>query len=225
MHSACVRPSRRHLVPRALRGGRKVSRYEAAEQAIVSAVRVPAGRVELAGDLALPERVRGIVLFAHGAAVAAGMPAEPPGAAASRAGGDPPATSPPGGRGAAGTDDPVALDIAMLADRVIAAVDWLGQRGETRSLPVAVFGASTGAAAALVTAVDRRTAYIWSSRAAAGPDLAGDALPRVSAPTPADRRWRGYRGVRLTDAAAQMSADVDLQIVSNATHLFAGPAL
>src|SRR6266540_1933220 len=75
------------------------------------------------------------------------------------------------------------FDIGMLADRLVATIDWLAVQGETKNLPVGLFGASTGGGAALVAAsqrVDRVGAVV--SRGGR-PDLAHDALPIVKAPT------------------------------------------
>ena len=75
------------------------------------------------------------------------------------------------------------FDIDRLGHRVTAAVDWTGADARLCGLPIACFGASTGAAAALYAAAERpdRVAAVMSR--GGRPDLAGDALPRVQAPT------------------------------------------
>jgi putative phosphoribosyl transferase len=116
------------------------------------------------------------------------------------------------------------FDIAMLADRLTGAVDWLSGRHDTAPLPIAVFGASTGAAAALVTAANRPKLVRLVISRGGRPDLAGTALTRVAAPTLLIVGGADEEVLRLNRAAAaQMSADVDLQIVPGASHLFPEP--
>jgi dienelactone hydrolase len=74
------------------------------------------------------------------------------------------------------------FDIDLLADRLSAAANWLAQRPEAPGLPLGLFGASTGAAAALVTAARSELFSAIVSRGGR-PDLAGEALPLVTAPT------------------------------------------
>src|SRR5581483_6622915 len=75
------------------------------------------------------------------------------------------------------------FDIGLLAARLVAAIDWLAAEPETANLPLGLFGASTGAAAALVAAA-ARPARVGAVVSRGGrPDLAGEALPRVEAPT------------------------------------------
>jgi putative phosphoribosyl transferase len=116
------------------------------------------------------------------------------------------------------------FDIDLLAGRVAATVDWLRADGRTRDLPVGLFGASTGAGAALVAA-GRRPDLVGSVVSRGGrPDLAGDALPTVRAPTllivgGADRPVIGMN----EDAMARMTCPVELTLVAGATHLFEEP--
>src|SRR5205807_5877429 len=70
-----------------------------------------------------------------------------------------------------------------LANRVMAVVDWLGTRDDTAPLPIGLFGASTGAAAALVAAAERPEEVKAVVSRGGRPDLARDVLPRVKAPT------------------------------------------
>jgi len=116
------------------------------------------------------------------------------------------------------------FDIGLLADRVAASVDWLRDDERTATLPIGLFGASTGAAAALVAAAKRPETVASVVSRGGRPDLAGDHLPEVQAPTLLivggnDRPVIGMN----EDAKAQMSAEVDLRIVSGATHLFEEP--
>jgi putative phosphoribosyl transferase len=116
------------------------------------------------------------------------------------------------------------FDIGLLADRVARAVDWLRDDERTRSLPVGLFGASTGAAAALVAAAERPDTVAAVVSRGGRPDLAGGYLPRVQAPTMLivggdDRAVIGMN----EDARARMTAEVVLEIVPGATHLFEEP--
>jgi putative phosphoribosyl transferase len=116
------------------------------------------------------------------------------------------------------------FDIDLLAGRVAATVDWLRAEERTRGLPLGLFGASTGAAAALVAA-SRRTDTVGSVVSRGGrPDLAGDALPAVVAPTllivgGADRPVIGMN----EQAMSRMTCPVELAIVAGAAHLFEEP--
>jgi putative phosphoribosyl transferase len=191
------------------------------------AVRVPAGCVELPGDLVVPERVRGVVVFAHGSGSSRHSPRNQQVAAAlQRAGyatllidlltGDEERLDQ--------RTRELRFDIALLAGRVVAAIDWLGDRDDLRSLPMALFGASTGAAAALLAADQRADRVRLVISRGGRPDLAGDALPRVSAPTLMIVGGADVEVLELNRAAAaRMAADVDLQVVPDATHLFAEP--
>jgi dienelactone hydrolase len=198
------------------------------QNAVVSyAVRVPAGPVELAGDLAVPERVRGVVVFAHGSGSSRHSPRNQQVAAALQRAGY--ATllmdllTPDEDELDQRTRE-LRFDIALLAGRVAAAVDWLEERDELRALPVALFGASTGAAAALIAADERADRVRLVISRGGRPDLAGDALPRVGAPTLMIVGGADVEVLQLNrEAAARMTADVDLQVVPDATHLFAEP--
>jgi dienelactone hydrolase len=113
------------------------------------------------------------------------------------------------------------FDIDLLGQRVIAAADWAKGRPELRPLPIAYFGASTGAAAALIAAAERPdTARAVISRGGR-PDLAGNALPRVQAPTLLIVGGDDEPVIALNHAAMQqMRAPVKLEIIPGATHLF-----
>ena len=116
------------------------------------------------------------------------------------------------------------FDIPRLATRLTASVDWLAHDHDTTGLPVATFGASTGAAAALITAADRpdrvRTVISRGGR----PDLAGDALARVTAPTLLIVGGNDPTVLALNEqAAARLTGQVDVAVVPGATHLFEEP--
>ena len=116
------------------------------------------------------------------------------------------------------------FDIPLLGQRVIGAVDWAESRSDLRPLPLALFGASTGAAAALVAAAvrPRRTRAVISR--GGRPDLAGHALSRVEAPTLLIVGGDDPQVIDLNrDALRQMRAPVSLEVIPGATHLFEEP--
>jgi pimeloyl-ACP methyl ester carboxylesterase len=116
------------------------------------------------------------------------------------------------------------FDIAMLADRLVAAIDWLGEESATRRLPVGLFGASTGGGAALVAAAERPARVGAVVSRGGRPDLAGDALPNVRAPTLLIVGERDEMVIDLNERArAEMRAETRLVIVPRATHLFEEP--
>jgi len=116
------------------------------------------------------------------------------------------------------------FDIPRLGPRVSAAADWVARRGDIGQLPIGCFGASTGAAAALIAAAERpRTIAAVVSRGGR-PDLAGDALRSVRAPTLLIVGGYDEPVIELNRAAMrQMSSHVELEIVPGATHLFEEP--
>jgi putative phosphoribosyl transferase len=188
-------------------------------------VRVVVGDVSLAGILTLPPRPAGLVVFAHGSGSGRRSPRNQAVADVLVA-------------GDLGTllmdlltedeeaEDAVTrrlrFDIALLARRVAAAVDWAADLPSRVAGPsVGCFGASTGAAAALIAAAQRpeRVAAVVSR--GGRPDLAGDALPRVAAPTLLIVGERDAEVLRLNrEAQAELAADSHLEIVPGATHLF-----
>ena len=112
------------------------------------------------------------------------------------------------------------FDIELLGERLTAAVDW----AEPRRRPLGLFGASTGAAAALVAAAERPAAVRAVVSRGGRPDLAGDALPRLRAPTLLIVGERDEVVLRLNrEAMAQMEAAVALEVIPRATHLFEEP--
>jgi len=116
------------------------------------------------------------------------------------------------------------FDIPLLADRLALAVRWIDGEEELAGLPLGVFGASTGAAAALVAAArlgDRIGAVV--SRGGR-PDLAADALEQVTVPTLLIVGGADYGVIELNeDAFARLAGPKELEIVPGATHLFEEP--
>jgi putative phosphoribosyl transferase len=117
------------------------------------------------------------------------------------------------------------FDIERLGTRVVAATDWLQGRADLKSLPVGYFGASTGAAAALVAAAERAAIVRAVVSRGGRPDLAGSALQKVKAPTLLIVGGHDEPVIELNEQAkAQMrSSHVELTIVPGATHLFEEP--
>jgi pimeloyl-ACP methyl ester carboxylesterase len=116
------------------------------------------------------------------------------------------------------------FDIPRLGERVTAVVDWASTRADLANLPIACFGASTGAAAALIAAAERpeivRAVISRGGRA----DLAGDALAVVTAPTLLIVGEDDAPVVELNrEAGRRMRAPVTLEVVPGATHLFEEP--
>ena len=190
-------------------------------------VRISAGRVTLEGNLSLPEGAYGIVLFAHGSGSSRHSPRN---------------------RYVARflndanlatllvdllTAEEEAIDartahlrfnIGLLAERLVAVTDWLTEQPDTRQLRIGYFGASTGAAGALVAAAERPDAVGAVVSRGGRPDLAGPALPRVRAPTLLIVGGNDFQVIELNRAAfVELRCEKQLVIVPGATHLFEEP--
>ncbi len=177
----------------------------------------------LEGLLSLPEPARGIVLFAHGSGSSRFSPRNTHVAAALQAAGlatllfDLLTES-------EAADRARVFDIPLLAERLLAAHEWVAGEAGTAALPLGFFGASTGAAAALVAAAmsDREIAAVVSR--GGRPDLAGAALTRVRAPTLLIVGGADHAVLDLNRLAlAQLRCPARLSVVPGATHLFEEP--
>jgi putative phosphoribosyl transferase len=117
------------------------------------------------------------------------------------------------------------FDIERLATRVIAAGDWLHDREDIPSLRLGYFGASTGAAAALIAAAERPYSVEAVVSRGGRPDLAGAALQHVKTPTLLIVGQNDEAVIEMNEAAiaAMCAAHVELAIVPGATHLFEEP--
>ena len=190
-------------------------------------VRIPAGDVTLSGDLVAPPDARGIVLFAHGSGSSRLSPRNRHVAAILRQGGLATLLMDLLTRDEEAVDARTAhlrFDIGFLAGRLGAATEWLQKKPETRALPLGYFGASTGAAAALVAAAARPEAVRAIVSRGGRPDLAGSALARVQAPTLLIVGGDDYAVIEMNrEALAQLTAEAKLEIVPGATHLFEEP--
>ncbi|HLU09995.1 MAG TPA: alpha/beta family hydrolase [Oceanobacillus sp.] len=185
------------------------------------------GKLELEGTLAIPTIASGIVLFAHGSGSSRHSPRNQAVARHLQSAGL--ATLlidllTPNEESADQYTRHLRFDIPMLADRLIGAVDWLRNEPDTQHLPIGLFGASTGAAAALIAAASRpMTVHAVVSRGGR-PDLAGDALSQVTAPTLLIVGGNDLPVIELNrQAAQQMRVEPKLKIVLGASHLFEEP--
>jgi pimeloyl-ACP methyl ester carboxylesterase len=116
------------------------------------------------------------------------------------------------------------FDIPLLAQRLGEAIDFLRAHAATRTLPIGLFGASTGAAAALVAAAQRHAQVSAVVSRGGRPDLAGGALPMVRAPTLLIVGGADVEVLMLNRAAArQLACEHELAVVPHATHLFEEP--
>ncbi|GGX92925.1 DeoR family transcriptional regulator [Litchfieldella qijiaojingensis] len=116
------------------------------------------------------------------------------------------------------------FDIELIGKRMTGAVDWVAQASRTHGLNIGLFGASTGAAAALIAAAQRSDKVRAVVSRGGRPDLAGDYLPRVEAPTLLLVGGHDEPVIDLNEQArARMQAPCELVIVPGATHLFEEP--
>lgn len=193
----------------------------------LSPVQIPADNVELNGDLALPHAANGLVLFAHGSGSSRLSTRN---------------------RFVASELNQVGLatllfdllteeeeyeerysrhlrfEIAMLAGRLVAATDWAAAEAGLGDLAIGYFGASTGGGAALVAAVARPESVAAVVSRGGRPDLAGDALPRVKAPTLLIVGGDDTAVIEMNEEALKrLRCEKELTIVPGATHLFEEP--
>jgi dienelactone hydrolase len=176
----------------------------------------------LFGFLGMPPNARGVVIFAHGSGSGRHSPRNKEVAEALRRGGvatllldllTPHETA----------DRRSVFDIDLLASRLMCATDWIEGQPGAQGLPVGYFGASTGAGAALLAAAQRPDIAAVVSRGGR-PDLAGDALAAVRAPTLLIVGSLDAPVVILNrEARARMRTKTELAIVPGAGHLFEEP--
>ena len=189
-----------------------------------STVQIPTAGVILNGDLITPADAAGVVVFAHGSGSSRHSPRNRMVATRLQE----------AGYGTLLMDLLTAeedeidsrtrqfrFDIPRLASRLTGAIQWLSDRPDRAEMPVALFGASTGAAAALIAAAEVPDHVQLVISRGGRPDLAGDALERVQAPT---LLIVGGRDLEVLDlnkaAAARLSGPVEVAVVPGATHLF-----
>jgi dienelactone hydrolase len=182
--------------------------------------------VAVAGDLTIPDRAGGLIVFAHGSGSSRRS-------ARNRA-----VAELLNRRGLAtllmdlltpAEDERDRItaqhrfDIGLLSRRVTGTLDWVDRQRELKGLPVGCFGASTGAAGALVAAAHRPDLVRAVVSRGGRPDLAGTALDRVRAPTLLLVGGADSGVMELNAEAARHLATVELRIVPGAGHLFEEP--
>ena len=190
-------------------------------------VQIPAGRAVLSGNLTIFENAIALVLFAHGSGSSRHSPRNQFVARTIN-------------RAGLGTllfdlltPEEEALDIytrehrfniSLLAERLVHATSWAAQQAQTRNFRIGYFGSSTGGAAALVAAAELPQDVGAVVSRGGRPDLAGDALPRVQAPTLLIIGGNDDTVIELNEMARdQMCCEVKLEIIPSATHLFEQP--
>jgi putative phosphoribosyl transferase len=190
-------------------------------------VQIPVGTRTLAGDLAIPVRPSGLVIFAHGSGSNRTSPRNRQIAdVLDRADiatllidlltEEEEDTDARTGR--------LRFDMTLLASRLIACSSWAQLRPELRTQPVGLFGASTGGGAALLAAAQQPRSFRAIVARGGRPDLAGAGLRRVMAPTLLIVGERDEQTVDLNlRAAEQMLTEVKVEVVPGATHFFEEP--
>jgi putative phosphoribosyl transferase len=186
-------------------------------------VRITAGPVTLVGHLSVPEHPRGVVVFAHGSGSSRHSPRNRYVATVLTSAGF-------------GTllfdlltldeerNRANVFDIELLAGRLVHVTEWLAGRPDTASLPVGYFGASTGAGAALAAVVDPRVKVAAVVSRGGRPDLAGEHLTRVHAPTLLIVGERDETVLELNRRARDaIPGKCRIVVVTGATHLFEEP--
>ena len=190
-------------------------------------VKIRAGRVVLSGNLNIPKDAGALVLFAHGSGSSRHSPRNQFVAHALNE------------AGLATllfdllTPEEEAIDmqnrehrfnIRLLAERLVEATKWTKQQKQTSNLRIGYFGSSTGGAAALVAAVDAPQDVDAVVSRGGRPDLAGEALPKVQAPTLLIVGGNDDIVIELNEQARdRMRCEVKLEIIPGATHLFEEP--
>jgi putative phosphoribosyl transferase len=189
--------------------------------------KIPSDGVELEGELNVPARAAGIVLFAHGSGSSRHSPRNQFVARTIREAG-------------VGTllfdlltreEEDIDIrtrhlrfDIGLLAERLVDATTWLRRTADTANLRVGYFGSSTGGGAALVAAASLGDEIGAVVSRGGRPDLAGNALPLVTAPTLLIVGGFDYPVIEMNqEAYAMLRCEKELTIVPGATHLFAEP--
>jgi putative phosphoribosyl transferase len=191
------------------------------------AVHVPVDSVAVEGNLSVPAGAEGIVLFAHGSGSSRFSPRNRFVANTLRQGSLATLlvdllTSEEGDVDRYTRH--LRFDIDLLAGRLAEATDWVLEQAETRGLSIGYFGSSTGAAAALVAAAQRPDVINAVVSRGGRPDLAGQALRHVEAPTLLIVGGNDVQVLGLNhQALAQLNGEKKLEIVPGAGHLFQEP--
>jgi len=201
--------------------------YAAGRTGTSSQERIPVDGITLEGDLTIPEGATAIVLFAHGSGSSRFSPRNRAVASELQSAGF--ATLlldllTVEEEDAEAATRHLRFNIELLATRLGAATDWIGRRADTRALPIGYFGASTGAAAALVAASRRRHIVRAVVSRGGRPDLAGTALGMVQAATLLIVGSLDTQVIALNEEAyRRLTCAKRIDIVPGATHLFEEP--
>lgn len=178
---------------------------------------------ELAGDLVVPGDAHAIVLFAHGSGSSRHSPRNRAVAEVLRNNGLATLLLDLLTEDEARRTSESRFDIPLLADRLVRAVEQIGDQVVVRGLPIGLFGASTGAAAALIAAARDSSVRAVVSRGGR-PDLAGAVLADVRAPTLLIVGELDHRVLELNEQAARrIAAPNRIEVVAGASHLFGEP--
>jgi dienelactone hydrolase len=193
----------------------------------VNEVRISAGSLAMEGNLSLPDHAIALVLFAHGSGSSRHSPRNQFVARTLNVAGL--ATllfdllTPEEELVDTRTAE-LRFDIDLLAKRLVHATTWAKQQEQTSALRIGYFGSSTGGAAALVAAAESPQEVGAVVSRGGRPDLAGDALPKVKAPTLLIVGGEDDIVIELNEQARdQMRCKVKLEIIPGATHLFEEP--
>jgi putative phosphoribosyl transferase len=190
-------------------------------------ISISTGRVVLDGTLGIPTRPTGIVLFAHGSGSSRFSPRNRFVARVLRNAGLGTLLLDLLSQSEEEVDEITRhhrFDIPMLAERLVMAIDWLGEQPDARDLSIGLFGASTGGGAALVAAAQRPSRVSAVVSRGGRPDLAREWLPLVETPTLLIVGELDDVVITLNeDARDAMRAETRLAIVAGATHLFEEP--
>lgn len=196
-------------------------------KAVFRSVRVPAGWVELAGDLVIPAGAPALVIFAHGSGSSRFSPRNRFVAGVLNQAGF--ATLlfdllTPAEEDLDRSSGQLRFDIPLLAARLEAATAWARQEPELAGLRVGYFGASTGAAAALIAGANRPEDVGAIVSRGGRPDLAADYLDRVRAPTLLIVGGNDPVVLELNRQALQrLRCEARLEVIPGAGHLFEEP--
>ena len=180
--------------------------------------------ITLTGNLNIPENAQGIVLFAHGSGSGRKSPRNRQVASYLQKEGIATLLFDLLTEDEEGEDmitRELRFNIPLLADRLIKATEWVNAYRETHRFTVGYFGASTGAAAALIAASELGEKINAVVSRGGRPDLAGNALPKVVSPTLLIVGGNDYGVIELNEKAYNLLSGIKkLEIVPDATHLF-----
>ena len=189
-------------------------------------IQIPAGHVQLDGDLIIPENsAHGLVVFAHGSGSSRQSSRNRYVAMELRQSGLATLLMDLLTRREEQIDARTAqlrFDIGLLAERLVAAMEFLSLDPRTMNFPIGLFGASTGGGAALVAAAHKPKLVQAVVSRGGRPDLAGaDALPKVKCPVLLIVGGDDEPVIEMNrEAMGHMNSDVELAIIPGATHLF-----